>query len=224
MQLIIGPLTQIVALHGIRGLGRDDSKIVAQSTRLTFGVALTAGLILTSAATPWLHLILQIWLGNKGLAQGAGVYADWMIFALTPIMVFYALRFIIEFRWVFPCNLITLTVGLFTMIASYAGGRYLGMGDREAVALGMFLMFCVQGLLTALWVYRDLPPPGYFGAWQLPSVLAILGGANLWAVQAPGIARVAVAMVASICALYVYFEVWPSPMIGEVKAKLLRRG
>lgn len=161
-EMVLMPASQVLGLASVRA-ARDPAGESAISRRtITFG--LWAGGMGIAILQPWLGPVLHLWLANPELAAGTHDFARVMVWGLPFAILFYCLRGIIELRWTRPLNLVTQ----FTSLGVFFAAVLLLPDGNGSVVIANTAMLVVSGVLSLIWLRRDLPgagdmAPGWFG-------------------------------------------------------------
>lgn len=173
---LVLPVSQIVSLSIARVLNQDPG-IRKKQMNWMFGSLLYTSLILTAVILPWCKELLEVWLGNETLAEGAYSYTIIIFICLLPYTLYRGMKGLIEMMWVKPYNLIVLICAILVHVGSY----YILLqfiSSIDAVKASILLGCCTLGIFTIAIIYSDLHHAKYLGFPALAMVLTFIFALN----------------------------------------------
>jgi O-antigen/teichoic acid export membrane protein len=224
LELVILPVTQVLALATARAIGRNDEGHIARAARLLFGLALYLGCFAFVFLYPWLDRLLLVWLGQADLAAEVYPYAAWVVFGIVPVIVYYSLRNMVEVVWTFPYNLVAQLASIAVLLGVCFGLRASTSASlTEAVMIGNLAMLWTMGVLTVVWMRHHLPGPRFLGLWRLLAMCVVIFAAQAGAAWSGGAteAALAVALSAAVVAVGCCFR--PPPLVAALAAAMMPR-
>lgn len=183
IQTAINPISQIISMGVARNLnsGQLDYHL-SKGIRCIIGLVLYLTIFSLTFLLPWGEQLLYLWLGETSIVEGVLVYYPFVLIALGPLSIFHSLKGIIEMKWIYPFNLVTLVITIIVQTITYYTMINF-INSSLAISVSIIVSFSITCLITLVWLRVYLPNIKYYGIFRLSLAFYLLYNINQYLVE-----------------------------------------
>lgn len=211
MEFAIQPVVMLAYTVTAKLMGRGDEASIRKGSRLMFGITVYLAVLCLSAASPWVHQLLTLWLSDPRLVDGILPYVQVLLWGVVPYTISQSLKGLIEMLWHRPLNLYTMMAGLAAMAVAQTILQG-PLGASNAIKYAMLIQFVVMGGGAVLWMLPHIAPLSGYGWSRLALISLVLISANAWLAQQVVSPLLSVALLtATLVAAGAFLFFFPTP-------------
>lgn len=203
-RMFVQPAALVIGIAIAKLVGQDDLYSLKRGISYLFGTVMYAGFFLFAVMVPWVWLFLDLWLGNKFLAQNVLFYTVIIFFAMPALAISQALKEPIEMIWKKPLYLLNLIVSLLVITVWFYCTKNI-LGDTKSILFAYVLVYWVNCFISIYLLRNYLESFKYYGIYILSLIVFLVGVLNWslsqWVVSSPLMISASVAFGAGLLSL-----------------------
>lgn len=203
-RMFVQPAALVIGVAIAKFVGQDDLYSLKRGISYLFGTVMYAGFFLFAVMVPWAWLLLDLWLGNKLLAQNVLFYTVIIFFAMPPLAISQALKEPIEMIWKKPLYLLNLVISVLVIIVWFYCTKNI-LGDTKSILFAYVLVYWINCFVSIYFLRDYLEPLKYYGIYILSLIVFLVAVLNWllsqWVISSPLTVSASVALGAGILSL-----------------------